>query len=347
MTTASALRHPPLAEDWIDRPHLQHALGDFTLESGEVLHDAFVSYVLHGDPGRLAQGAILVNTAIGSTHHRLDFMIGEGRPLDTRRWCVVVVDALGNGLSSSPSNSVRQPGARFPHFSIRDMVASQRQLLDALGVQQLAAVVGASMGGMQAVQWAVSYPQRLRALVAIVPMARTTRWSQLVNAMSRRALFHDEACQQPRAREEAMALWVPLAHGVMARSPAAMEGTGDDSQLQALAARELQQLAHGPDPFDWCYQTWAYDAHDVGDTPGYGGDTLGALRSVQVPSLVVAPRLDLYNPPFAAVSMAQAMPGARYVELPGDEGHACASGTPLDTTSALCAAVAAFLHEHG
>jgi homoserine O-acetyltransferase len=290
MTTASALRHPPLAEDWIDRPHLQHALGDFTLESGEVLHDAFVSYVLHGDPGRLAQGAILVNTAIGSTHHRLDFMIGEGRPLDTRRWCVVVVDALGNGLSSSPSNSVRQPGARFPHFSIRDMVASQRQLLDALGVQQLAAVVGASMGGMQAVQWAVSYPQRLRALVAIVPMARTTRWSQLVNAMSRRALFHDEACQQPRAREEAMALWVPLAHG---------------------------------------------------------GDTLGALRSVQVPSLVVAPRLDLYNPPFAAVSMAQAMPGARYVELPGDEGHACASGTPLDTTSALCAAVAAFLHEHG
>ncbi len=120
-------RHPPLADGWIDSPHLRFDLGDLPLESGDVLRDAFVSYVIHGDPARLPHAAILVTTAIGSTHHRLDFLIGPGNALDTDRHCIVVVDALGNGLSSSPSNSSVQPGPLFPRLTIRDMVASQRR----------------------------------------------------------------------------------------------------------------------------------------------------------------------------------------------------------------------------
>lgn len=340
-----ALRHPPLAAGWTDRPHQRFELGDFELASGEVLRDGFLTYVVHGDPAHLRRDAILVPTAIGSNHHRLDFMIGEGEPLDTSRWCVVAVDALGNGLSSSPSNSVRQSGAAFPRFTIRDMVASQRRLLDALGVESLAAVVGASMGGMQAVQWAVSAPLHMRALVAMVPMARTTRWSQLVNELSRRALFADATCQKPRPRAEAMALWVPLTQAVMARSPAAIE---DCSDVPAWLAEREQLLAeHGPDPFDWCHQTWAYDAHDVGTTPGFDGDTDRALAAVRAATLVVAPVQDLYNPPFAARAMAHAISGAQYVELPGDEGHACAAGAASQTTNALRAVVGEFLRRHG
>jgi homoserine O-acetyltransferase len=149
------MRHPPPAAGWIDRPHLRFLIGDMALESGETLRDAFVSYVVHGDPSHLAAGSgILACTAIGSTHHRLDFLIGPGGALDTDRHCIVVADALGNGLSSSPSNSPTQPGAAFPRISLTDMVESQRRLLDHLGVGRLKAVVGASMGGMQALQWA-------------------------------------------------------------------------------------------------------------------------------------------------------------------------------------------------
>jgi len=335
--------HPPLAPGWIDRPHLRHELGDLPLESGALLRDAFVSYVLHGDRARLRDGAILVNTAIGSTHHRLDFMIGEGRPLDTSRWCVVVVDALGNGLSSSPSNSARQPGASFPRFTIRDMVESQRRLLDHLGIDRLIAVVGASMGGMQAVQWAVSHPERMARLVAMVPMARTARWSQLVNEMSRRALFHDAACRLPRPRDEAMRLWVPLTQAVMPRSPEAIEGYSAASLHAWLAAREHDLAAQGPNPFDWCRQTWAYDDHDVGTTPGFDGDTVRALRQVRADTLVLAPTLDLYNPPFAAHAMCEAIAHARFVDLPGIEGHASANGSVPGPTAALCAAVNDFL----
>src|SRR4051794_29100560 len=123
-------RHPPLAAGWIDRPHQRVELGDLPLESSGTLQDAFVSYVVHGDPGRLKDRAILVTSAIGSTHHRLDFLIGDGAPLDTARHCIVAVDALGNGLSSSPSNSTRQPADAFPDITLRDMVESQRRLLE-------------------------------------------------------------------------------------------------------------------------------------------------------------------------------------------------------------------------
>lgn len=338
------MRHPPLAPGWIDRPHRRIELGSLALESGETLRDAFVSCVLHGDEAHLADRAVLVLTAIGSTHHRLDFLIGPGAALDTERHCIVVIDALANGLSSSPSNSATQRGAAFPALTIRDMVESQRRALDGLGVGRLAAVVGASMGGMQALQWAVSHPQRMDRVVAMTPMARTSRWSQLVNEMARRALFSDAACTRPRPREEAMRLWVPLTQAVISRTPQALEDFASPAALSTwLDATEADLAEHGPDPFDWCCQSHAYDGHDVGTTPGFGGDTAAALASIAASVLIAAPASDLYNPAFAAHAAAAAIPAARFVELPGHDGHRSASGVASGSTSALREAIAAFL----
>ena len=105
---------------------------------------------------RIVAGAAigLALSAIASTHHRLDFLIGNGRALDPAQLVVVAVDAIGNGLTTSPSTSVLQPGMGFPRFTIRDMVASQLALLDHLGVSRLRAVIGAS--------WTTS-PARARA----------------------------------------------------------------------------------------------------------------------------------------------------------------------------------------
>jgi homoserine O-acetyltransferase len=336
--------HPPLAPGWIERPHLRHELGDLPLESGEVPREAFVSYVLHGGPERLRDGAILALTAIGSTHHRLDFLIGPGAPLDTDRHCIVVVDALGNGLSSSPSTSRLQPGSRFPRFTIRDMVESQRRLLDHLGVGRLAAVVGASMGGMQALQWAVSHPDRMRKVVAMTPMARTARWSQLVNELSRRTLFEDAEFRRPRPRGEAMRLWTPLTQLVMPRTPRALEQFPEQGALLAWMDERASQLEqHGPDAFDWCWQSFAYDAHDVGGTRGFEGDTARALRGIRARTLVLAPGEDLYNPPFAARELAGHIPHCRFLELAGHDGHASASGPPAACNEMLGKAIREFL----
>jgi homoserine O-acetyltransferase len=344
MAELSALRHPPLAPGWIDRPHHQTHIGDLELESGEVLRDTSLVWVEHGQRNARRDNTVLVCCAIGSTHHRLDFLIGLQRCLDSSRYHIIVIDALGNGLSTSPSNSLAQPGARFPRISIRDMVQSQRLLLEQLGIDQLHAVVGASMGGMQALQWAVSDPARVRRVVAMTPMARTSRWSQLVNELGRRAMFADEACTRARARADAMRLWVPLAQLIVPSSPEALEDFESSAALgQWLADKAAWFGEHGPDAYDWLAQTRAYDAHDLGTTPGFAGDTNKALASIRAATLVLAPETDLYNPGWSARAAAQAIPGALYRTIPSDRGHQAASGVKPGDIAWLDAQIGAFL----
>jgi homoserine O-acetyltransferase len=79
------------------------------------------------------------------------------------------------------------------------------------------------------------------------------------------------------------------------------------------------------DPLDWVYQSWAYDAHDVGTTPGFDGDTTAALRSIEAPTLLLVPNLDLYNPVDDAIEAARSIPDATLVRLGGNAGHAVAA----------------------
>ena len=113
--------------------------------------------------------AVLFPTWFGGTSQDLERYIGPGKLVDTDRWFVIAVDALGNGVSSSPSTSRRQPRMAFPRLAIRDMVDSQRRLLaQELGLTRVHAVVGLSMGGMQAFQWLVSFPEALDVAIPII-----------------------------------------------------------------------------------------------------------------------------------------------------------------------------------
>src|SRR5438552_19209223 len=168
-------------------PHQQYRIGDLTLESGEVIKDFAISYVTHGTLNVQKSNAILMVTAISGNHHRLDFLIGPGKALDPTKYFIVATDAIGNGLTTSPSNSQAQPRMKFPRFLIRDMVASQYRLLtEHLGIAHVVAVVGPSMGGMQVLQWGVSHPDFMDSLVAMVPLARTPPWSVVVMEASRK-----------------------------------------------------------------------------------------------------------------------------------------------------------------
>lgn len=335
-------RHPPLQPGWIDAPHHRVELGAIGLESGDTLADCSVTYVVHGPqrvPGVPAEGVpvVLALSAVGSNHHRLDMLIGAGRALDTDRFAVIALDALGNGLASSPSNSVAQPGTAFPQFTIRDMVAGQAAALDAIGVGSLHAVVGASMGGMQALQWAVSHPSRVARIAAMTPMARTTPWAAAVNECSRRALA--------AGGDHVWDAWVPLMQLLAARTPGQVDAAFDSpaAAISWIAQRTEWWVAQGFSPVDWLYQTWAYDAHDVGGTPGFGGDTAAALGSIRARTLVAAPPLDLYNPAPAARWAADRIPGARFIELDTDWGHQSASAADLASVACLNAVIAELL----
>ncbi len=343
--------HPPLAPDHVDAPHREAALGDLALESGDTIVDYRQSYVTHGRLDGDRGNVILVCPALTATHHRLDFLIGAGTALDPARWFVVVADPIGNGLSTSPSNSVAQPGLAFPRFALRDMIEAQRRLLvEALGVDRLHAVVGASMGGMQALQWAVSHPGFMDRIVAMTPMAKTSPWAVLVTETARACLTADPAWHDARgfaARpERGWRAYAGLMNALLMRTPDALDGYGlaDATAAHAWFDAVVAGLhANGFEAHDYLYQSWAYEAHDVGTTPGFGGDTAAALASIGALALLLAPPLDLFNPAGSARDAAEAIAGARFVEIPSRQGHLAASSTHEADARFLNESIGAFL----
>ena len=307
--------------------------GDLRLESGEAIRDFSISYVTHGALNARKSNAILMVTAIGGNHHRLDFMIGPGKALDPGKYFIVCTDAIGNGLSTSPSNSKLQPRMQFPKFTIRDMVESQYRLMrEKLGIDHVVAVIGPSMGGMQTLQWGVSHPDYMDALVAIVPLAKTPGWSVAVMEATRKAIMEDPAWKDGNYEappEKGIRLWRDILNLLAARTPdiyAAQFKTGTDV-LPWMEAQETAALK-AFDANDWIYQSWAYDRHDVGATPGFDGDTAKALASIKARTLILTGTKDLLNPEFEPIEAGKNIPDVKMVTIsPGTvTGHASAGG---------------------
>jgi homoserine O-acetyltransferase/O-succinyltransferase len=342
------VRHPPLQPWQIDVPHRFASFGRFPLESGAAIEGFHACYVTHGRLSPARDNAVLVCSAIGQTHHRLDFLIGPGRALDTDRFFIVAIDAIGNGLTTSPSTSIAQPAGAFPRFTIRDMVVSQHAVLTReLGLDSLFAVVGASMGGMQALQWAVSFPDMMRAIVAMTPMARTAPWAAIVNETCRSALMADPTWDGQRFAApptRGWRAWTGVLRMLAGRSPRALAADFPDNK-SAFARYEAtvdDTLAMDLDPLDWIYQSYAYDAHDVAAEARFGGDLRAALATITARTLIISADSDLYNPADAAREAAQLISGARYIELATMQGHQAATAAAPDDAAAIDRAIARF-----
>jgi homoserine O-acetyltransferase len=334
-----------------DQPaHQLYKLGDFKLESGEVIKDFAISYVTHGTLNAKKSNAILMVTAISGNHHRLDFMIGPGKALDTNKYFIIATDAIGNGLTTSPSNSTTQPRMKFPKFMIRDMIASQHRLLtEHLGIDHVVAVVGPSMGGMQALQWGVSQPAFMDSLVAMVPLARTPAWTVTVLEATRKAIMLDPAWiagNYASPPEQGIRLWRDILNFVAARSPEMYRDQFPD-QLAVLPWLQQQEgnLLKAFDANDWIYQTWAYDRHDVGTTPGFNGDTTKALEAIKAKTLILVGTKDLLNPEWEPQEAAKHIRDVKVATIrPGSvTGHASAGGVFPGDVEFLNRETAAFL----
>jgi homoserine O-acetyltransferase len=331
-------------------PHQLYNEGDLKLESGEVIKDFSISYVTHGTLNANKSNAILMVTAISGNHHRLDFMIGPGKALDPDKYFIICTDAIGNGLTTSPSNSKAQPRMAFPKFVIRDMVESQYRLLkEKLGIDHVVAVIGPSMGGMQTLQWGVSHPDFMDALVAMVPLTRTPGWTVAVLEASRKAIMEDPAWKDGNydaPPEKGVRLWRDILNLLAARTPD-MYSAQFKNGMDALPWMEAQETAamKAFDANDWIYQTWAYERHDVGTTPGFNGDTAKALASIKAKTLILTGTKDLLNPEIEPVEMGKNIPDVTMKTIsPGTvTGHASAGGFMPADVDFLNREVGAFL----
>jgi homoserine O-acetyltransferase len=341
---------PAVAHGPNQQPHQQYRIGDLKLESGETIKDFAISYVTHGTLNAQKSNAILMVTAISGNHHRLDFLIGPGKALDTSKYFIVATDAIGNGLTTSPSNSQAQPRMSFPRFVIRDMVTSQHRLLtEHLGISHVVAVVGPSMGGMQTLQWGVSHPEFMDSLVAMVPLAKTPAWSVVVMEASRKAIMLDpswNAGNYASPPGNGIRLWRDILGFLAARTPE-MYRYQFPNQADVLPWLKAQEDAQIPlfDANDWIYQTWAYDAHDVGTTPGIGGDYVKALRAIRAKTLILAGQKDLLNPEWEPLEASRYIRDVRYVAIRPEAitGHASAGGLFPADVDVLNVEIANFL----
>jgi homoserine O-acetyltransferase/O-succinyltransferase len=330
-------------------PHQQDKLGDLALESGEVIKDFSISYVTHGTLNAQKSNAILMVTAISGNHHRLDFLIGPGKALDPTKYFIVCTDAIGNGLTTSPSNSQAQPHMKFPKFVLRDMVTSQQKLMEHLGIKHVVAVIGPSMGGMQTLQWGVSHPDFMDSLVALVPLAKTPAWSVVVLEASRKAIMLDPAWNGGNYASppvNGLRLFRDILAFLAARSPE-MYRAQFPNQADVLPWLKTQEDAQIPlfDANDWIYQTWAYDAHDVGTTPGMNGDYVKALRAIKAKTLIMVGQKDLLNPEWEPTDAARYIRDARVITIRPEAvtGHASAGGLFPADVDMLNTEIGAFL----
>jgi homoserine O-acetyltransferase len=158
-------------------------IGDLQLESGATLLNCKVGFRTFGKLNSDSSNIIIYPTWFGGTSEHIKNSIGKNKLADDSKYFIIAIDALANGVSTSPSNYKLQSGEKFPEIAIEDMVNSQYKLLtEHFGVKHIFAIIGGSMGSMQALQWIVSYPDFIDKAIPYAATPRRSSYDQLIMA---------------------------------------------------------------------------------------------------------------------------------------------------------------------
>jgi homoserine O-acetyltransferase len=298
--------------------HLQYALlGNFTLESGRSIDQCKIAYQTFGSLNKEKDNAILFPTWFtGTSMDLLPFV--PGKLIDTTRFFLILADALGDGLSSSPSNSQAQPGMKFPAFSIRDMVESEYMLLTAhLNIHHLYAVSGVSMGGMQSFQWAVSYPGFTDKIIPISGSPQMNAPDLLLWNGELQGIQNDTAYNEGNYSGHPAMPSVTILHEFAVHTPAWFADTISRERFDVWLKRIIAN-----DLFDWnnrVYQLRAMIDHDIAKK--YGGSLQNAAKQIRAKMLIIVGGQDHMVNPSPAIEMAKIL-DARLLIIKTDCGHA-------------------------
>jgi homoserine O-acetyltransferase len=308
-----------------------YELKNLVLEGGQTVPACRMGYRTFGTVNADKSNVVLFPTWFSGTSENLAGFMGPGKLVDSSRFFVVAVDALGNGVSCAPSNS---GGASFPRLTIGDMVRSQHRLMtEKFGVRKLHAVIGISMGGMQTFEWITAFPDFMKKAVPIIGSPKLTSadlllWQAELDAIEAvRTAGGDPRTAMPAVLAmHQFALTTPADH--VEKTPA--------SEFAALKARLERDARTGMDPLDWAAQLRAMIAQNVGRN--YEGSLEKAGAAVKAKVLVVVAVQDHMVNPTPALEMASRA-GFSVLKLTGNCGHmatSCEGGK-------MNSAVAAFL----
>jgi homoserine O-acetyltransferase len=292
-------------------------LGDFKLVNGEILRNCRIGYRTFGKINGDRSNIVVFPTWAGGTTEQLKDNVGAGKLISDADYYVVLIDALANGVSSSPSNSTAQPHMKFPNIGVRDMVNTEHELLTkTLGIRHVKAVMGISMGGMQTFQWMVSYPDFMDKAIPIVGSPHVAAYDVVfwrINIDS----IEDSAGWNYGDYTENPAKVVHFEIGeLILQTPAEYNRT--HTREQALAALKKAETDKAEDANDTIRQSEAMIGLDVSDV--FGGSMEKAAASVKAKVFVVVAKQDHTVTPQPARNFAQSL-HAPVLELESDCGH--------------------------
>jgi homoserine O-acetyltransferase len=275
------------------------SLGDITLQSGETLPGAVISWKTHGTLSPARDNVVLYPTSYSARHPDLEWLIGPDGVLDPSRWFIVIPDMFGNGLSSSPSNT-----PDYPHLvTAWDNVQAQRRFLQAqFGIDRLHAVYGWSMGAQQAYHWAAAFPDAVQAVVINCGSARTAVHNQIfLKSLMATLEAAPEHLGHGRFSAEPMAA-IRAFGRIYASWALSQDFYRANLHLTALGAPDLEsylrtgweeRYAQRP-AADLYAQLCTWFAGDISGNPLYNRDLPAALRAIRARVLLMPGETDLY-----------------------------------------------------
>ncbi len=304
-------------------------LGNLVLQSGATLRGAKLAFKTHGSLNADKDNAIVFPTFFGGQHTHNEGIIREGRALDPSKYFIIVPDMLGNGVSSSPSNTPPPyDRARFPGVSLYDNVMCQHRLVtERFNIERVAMVTGWSMGGQQTYQWGSLFPDMVERILPICGSARTSHHNFVFLEGVKAALTADDAWQggwyrDPptkglRAMGRVYAGWA-VSQAFYREEVYLKIGY---SSLEDYLVDFWEGRRVGSDANDLLAMIWTWQHADISANPVYQGDFKKALGAIKAKAIVMPGKTDLYFPPEDNEAEVAEMPNAELRPIESVWGH--------------------------
>ena len=292
------------------------SIGDLILLSGETIENCEVGYRIFGAINENKTNIIIYPTWFGGTSQSIGSLVGKHHFIDTTKYCVISIDALGNGVSSSPSNYEKC----FPQITIRDMVNAEYKLLtNILGIKHIFAAVGGSLGSMQVLEWSVAYPDFMDKVVAYVSSPKMTTYDKLWLETQINMI---ESCKKYGMSEKEIQKITDMMTATMSRTP--------DYIIEKIKPEDFDNYISSFDKEpskdftidDYLVQLKAIKKHDI--SLAFKGSMEAAAAAIKAKLFIIVSKNDMLVNPTEALKFAE-LTNARKMVLDNNCGHLAVS----------------------